>query len=125
MKVCGFQIIVAIITSLIFQIILGVKNICAVPACLNLLSFGIIKTIIIFGEIEKTLVFEIVVFFVRSKMFEYSDNYNYLPVNNKRKKYFSSFWIGKYFPFLVIYHNVKKRRTASISSLPYKNHTLI
>jgi hypothetical protein len=41
-----------------------------------------------FSEIEKTLVFEIIAFFVRGKLFEYSDNYNYLPVNNKRKKYF-------------------------------------
>lgn len=54
-KICGFQIKAAIYRSLNFQIILGVKNICAVPACLNLLSFGIIQTsrkIIIFRVIE-------------------------------------------------------------------------
>lgn len=36
-KICGFQIIAAIVTGLNYQNVLGVKNICAVPAILKVI----------------------------------------------------------------------------------------
>ncbi len=54
-------------------------------------------------------------------MFDYSENYNYLPVKNKRKnEIFSTFWIREIFSISEIYCNKKN----CINCSPYKNHVL-